>query len=66
MDKKLLQHKVLTSVGGKWEIVGTKQDVEIFYMIDKKRMMRNSIVCTYDELQQLLDMLKPLNETKTK
>lgn len=53
-------------MGGKWEIVGTKQDVEIFYMIDKKRMMRNSIVCTYDELQQLLDMLKPLNETKTK
>jgi hypothetical protein len=63
MDKKKIQYNTHTSVGGKWEIVATK-DITLFYMHDKNRMMRNSIICSYDELQQLADLLKTLTETK--
>lgn len=62
MDKKDVQYKVLTSKGGKWELVGTK-DVTLTYVHDKTRMMRNSITFTYAELEELLSLLSPLNKT---
>jgi hypothetical protein len=56
----------LISSGKKWEISNDKKKKEITlsFIHDKGRMMRNSIVVTYLEFEDLIDFITNIDKSK--